>query len=127
VVAINRSDILTYLLDSLQQRYIDASDDPTVKSKKPLRVVVDNDTRWLSQLYMIRRALQLRDYFEQMVVKHKQTWERENKLKRGSGFRKGIKFPSICEPENQLDETDWKVLEIYAEFFTAFEDAVKTP
>jgi hypothetical protein len=64
VVAINRSDILTYLLDNLQQRDIDASDDPTVKSRKPLRIVVDNDTRWLSQLYMIRRSLQLRDYFE---------------------------------------------------------------
>jgi hAT family C-terminal dimerisation region len=126
VVAINRSDILTYLLDDIQQRDIDASDNPTVKSKKPIRVIVDNDTRWLSQLYMIRRGLQLRDYFEQMIVKHKQTWERENKLKRGPGFRKGIRYPSICEPENQLDETDWKVLEIFAELLTVFEDAVKT-
>lgn len=126
VVSINRSDMLTYLLDDLQQRDIDASNDSTVKSKKALRVVVDNDTRWLSQLYMIRRALQLRDYFEQLIVKHKQTWERENKLKRGSGFKKGVKYPSICEPENQLDETDWKVLEIFAEVLTVFEDAVKT-
>lgn len=75
---------------------------------------------------MIRRALQLRDYFEQIVVKQKQTWVRENKLKRGSEFRKGIKYLSICEPENQLDETDWKVLEIYAELLTAFEDTIET-
>lgn len=126
VAAINRSDILTYLLDNLQQRDIDASDEPTVKSKKPLRVVIDNDTRWLSQLYMIRRALQLREYFEQMIVKHKQTWERENRLKKAPGFRKGVKYPSICEPENQLDERDWKVLETFAEILTLFEDAVKT-
>ena len=126
VVTINNSDILTYLLDNLQQQDIDASKDITVKSKKPLRVVVDNDTRWLSQLYMIRRALLLRDYFEQMIVKHKQAWERENKLKRGPGFRKGVKYPSICEPQNQLDATDWRVLEILAEVLTVFEDAVKT-
>jgi hypothetical protein len=101
------SDILTYLLDILQQRDNDASDDPMAKSKKPLRVVVDNDTRWLSQLYMmINRALQLRDYFEQMVVKHKQTWERENKLKRGPGFRKSIKYPSICEPDREPTQRD---------------------
>jgi hypothetical protein len=126
VAAINRSDILTYLLDNLQLRDIDTSDEPTVKSKKPLRVVIDNDTRWLSQLYMIRRALQLREYFEQMIVKHKQTWERENRLKKAPGFRKGVKYPSICEPENQLDERDWKVLETFAEILTLFEDAVKT-
>jgi hypothetical protein len=39
-----------------------------------------------------------------MVVKHKQTWERENKLKREPGFRKAIKYLSICVPDNQLDE-----------------------
>jgi hypothetical protein len=126
VVTINRSDILTHLLDDIQQRDIDSSNDPTAKSKKPLRVIVDNDTRWLSQLYMIRRSLQLRDYLEQMIVKHKQTWERENKLKRGPGFRKGVRYPSICEPENQLDDTEWKVFETFAELLTVFEDAVKT-
>jgi hypothetical protein len=126
IIAVNRSDILTYLLRELQQADIDASTNAKVKSKKPLDVVVDNDTRWLSQLYMIRRALRLRGYFEQMILKHKQNWERENKSKRTGLVRKSATLPVICQLENQLTDKDWEVLEIFAELLTNFEDAVKT-
>lgn len=34
---------------------------------RPLKCVGDNDTRWLSQLYMIRRALKLRKYLERVL------------------------------------------------------------
>lgn len=33
------------------------------EGKKALKVVRDNDTRWLSQYYMIKRGLKLRKYF----------------------------------------------------------------
>jgi hypothetical protein len=54
-----------------------------------------------------------------MVVKHKQTWERENKLKRVPGFRKAIKYPSICVPENQLDEAIGKSSRYYSRHLNA--------
>lgn len=76
VVAIHRSDVLTTLLRSIQRLEFDASEDPRVRIRKPPHVVVDNETRWLSQLYMIRRALILRPYLEALVLKHKQAWEK---------------------------------------------------
>jgi len=48
VVDVHRSDRLTYLLKELQEYDISRSDDPKIRSKSPLSVVLDNDTRWLS-------------------------------------------------------------------------------
>ncbi|KAI8395983.1 hypothetical protein FOFC_21513, partial [Fusarium oxysporum] len=64
VVDIDRSDVLSYLLRGVQQADMDQSIDPRVRARKPLNIVVDNDTRWLSQLYMIRRAIKLRPYLD---------------------------------------------------------------
>nr|AAK16925.1 restless-like transposase [Fusarium breviconum] len=72
VVDIDRSNVLTYLLRGVQQADMDQSIDPRVRARKPLNIVVDNDTRWLSQLYMIRRAIKLRPYLDVMILKHKQ-------------------------------------------------------
>ncbi|OAQ58122.1 restless-like transposase [Pochonia chlamydosporia 170] len=76
VVDVDRSDRLTYLLKELQEYDISMSDDPKIRSKSPVSVVLDNDTRWLSQLYMIRRALRLRRYFELLVAKFR-IWDLE--------------------------------------------------
>lgn len=62
VTEIHRSDRLTYMLRDLQLDDINKASDQKLRTRKPLSVVVDNDTRWLSQLYMIRRALKLRPY-----------------------------------------------------------------
>jgi hypothetical protein len=53
VLWIHRSDLLTNLLRSLQLMAYSKSDDPTVRAKKPLDVITDVVTRWLSTLYMI--------------------------------------------------------------------------
>ncbi|KFA77852.1 hypothetical protein S40288_09764, partial [Stachybotrys chartarum IBT 40288] len=125
VVAIHRSDVLTTLLRSIQRLEFDASEDPRVRIRKPLNVVVDNETRWLSQLYMIRRALRLRPYLETLVLKHKQEWEKVNLLKRSKRLKASAIMPAICRDENKLNDKDWAVLGAFANILQSFEDAVK--
>ncbi|KAJ3454555.1 hypothetical protein MRS44_013155 [Fusarium solani] len=54
---IHRSDKLTYRLRALQEEFFQHSDSPKTRARKPLDVVRDNQTRWLSTLYMMRRGL----------------------------------------------------------------------
>ncbi|KAM4066195.1 hypothetical protein HRG_012061 [Hirsutella rhossiliensis] len=57
---IHRSDRLTYLLRSLQEKK-----DGT---KRPVDVVTDNMTRWLSHYKMMDRALLLREFLDDLVA-----------------------------------------------------------
>jgi hypothetical protein len=126
VVEVRRSDQLTYLLRSIQRSEFDMSSDPRIKAKKPLDLIIDNDTRWLSQLYMIRRALTLRPFVEQLVLKHRQQWEQDNRSRRTGNLRKSAKEPQICLEENLLTTNDWDVLDHLAKLLGFYEDAVKT-
>ncbi|KAM5529824.1 hAT family dimerization domain protein [Fusarium oxysporum f. sp. phaseoli] len=126
VVEVRRSDQLTYLLRSIQRSEFEMSLDPRIKARKPLDLVIDNDTRWLSQLYMIRRALTLRPFVEQLVLKHRQQWEQDNRSRRTGNLRKSAKEPQICLEENQLTTNDWDVLDHLARLLGFYEDAVKT-
>lgn len=76
-------------------------------------MAVDNETRWLSQFYMIRRALTLRPYLETLVLKHKQEWEKENTSKRSKRLKASAIMPTMCRDENKLDDKDWAVLEAF--------------
>lgn len=124
VVAIHRSDLLTGMLRSIQQEVFAKSSDPKLNARKPLDVILDNDTRWLSQLYMIRRALLLRDYIERLIAHHRIEFEQQHKTKRG-GLRKSLALPFICQPENQLSDKDWEVVEIFAQVLTYYEATIK--
>ncbi|KID81274.1 restless-like transposase [Metarhizium guizhouense ARSEF 977] len=126
VVDVRRSDQLTYLLRSIQRSEFDMSSDPRIRASQPVDLIIDNDTRWLSQLYMIRRAITLRPYLEQLILKHRQQWEQENRSKRTGSVRKSAKEPRICLEENQLTAHDWAVLEHLATLLGFYEDAVKT-
>ncbi|EFZ03316.2 HAT dimerization [Metarhizium robertsii ARSEF 23] len=97
-----------------------------IRARKPLDLVIDNDTRWLSQLYMLRRAITLRPYIEQLILKHRQQWEQDNRSKRSENLRKSAKVPRIWLEENQLTFHDWAVLEHLATLLGFYEDAVKT-
>ncbi|KAL6405385.1 restless-like transposase [Ilyonectria robusta] len=108
----------------LQQTAFDQSPDPKVKTKKPLDVVLDNDTRWLSQLYMIRRALQLRDYIELLIARYRVEFEQQHKTKRRT-TKQSAKLPYICEPEHQLSDRGWDVLGIFAQLLGYFECTIK--
>ncbi|OBS17487.1 hypothetical protein FPOA_26474 [Fusarium poae] len=86
---IHRSDSLTNLLRSLQLTVYSKSDDPVVRAKKPLDVIIDVVTRWLSTLYMIRRALLLKDFLEDLWYEQKSEWEglgREQTRGEGLGY-----------------------------------------
>jgi len=74
VVVIHKSDVLTQLLRKLQQDHFDRSTNPDGK-RKPKDTILDNLTRWLSQLYMIRRAIELRPFLEQLWENQHQEWE----------------------------------------------------
>ncbi|KAM3448456.1 hypothetical protein NHJ6243_010106 [Beauveria neobassiana] len=75
---------------------------------------------------MIRRALTLRPFLEQLILKHRQQWEQENRSKRTGGIRKSAKEPRICMEVNQLTSNDWVVLEHLAKLLGFYEDAVRT-
>ncbi|KAG6978931.1 hypothetical protein FOFC_18066 [Fusarium oxysporum] len=66
---IHRSDKLTYRLRALQEEFFQHSDNPKIRARKPVYVVRDNQTRWLSTLYMMRRGLLLRPFLEDLVEK----------------------------------------------------------
>jgi hypothetical protein len=126
VVDIHRSDRLTYLLRELQEYDISKSDDPKIRSRSPLSVVLENETRWLSQLYMIRRALKLRTYFQMLITKIRSQWEGENTSKKTGQLKKSAVCPPILRNENQLTANDWSVLQHFATILGYYEDAVKT-
>ncbi|KFA53236.1 hypothetical protein S40293_10087, partial [Stachybotrys chartarum IBT 40293] len=90
-----------------------------------LNEVVDNETRWLSQLYMIRRALRLRPYLETLVLKHKREWEKDNLSKRSKRLKASAIMPAICRDESKLNDKEWAVLRAFGNILQSFEDAVK--
>jgi hypothetical protein len=110
----------------IQDEKINALPADERRTQRSLHVVLDNDTRWLSQLFMIRRALKLRPYIELMIVEFKHEWEQENRSKRtGSVTQAAIqKIPRILKEENQLTANDWAVLEHLEEILTLFEAAL---
>lgn len=67
VVDVRKSDQLTHLLRSIERHEFDISPDATFRSRKPIDLIINNDTPWLSQLYIIRRAFRLRPFFEQLI------------------------------------------------------------
>ncbi|KAM4068002.1 restless-like transposase [Hirsutella rhossiliensis] len=124
VVSIHRSDLLTNMLRSIQREAFAKSSDPKLNTRKPMDVILDNDTRWLSQLYMIRRALLLRDNVERLIAHHRIEFEQQNKSKRG-GLRRPTRLPFICQPESQLTDKDWEVLEIFDQILTFYEATIR--
>ncbi|RYP07091.1 hypothetical protein DL764_002723 [Monosporascus ibericus] len=125
VVIIHRSDKLTNMLRAIQADQIAASSNPRIRAQKPLDVKLDNATRWLSHLYMIRRALALRPFLDMLIPRYRHEWEMEN-YTRGGRVRRGVAMPYILQAENQLTDHDWEVLKLTADILKYYEDAVKT-
>ncbi|KAM5527209.1 hAT family dimerization domain protein [Fusarium oxysporum f. sp. phaseoli] len=110
VVDVRISHRLIYLFKEVQRDEIDRAATLKLRSKKPLKLIIDNDTRWLSQLYMIRRALRLKTSIELLLIKYKAQWEDENKSKK----------------TGQLTDKDWEVLYHLEAILAVFETVVKT-
>jgi hypothetical protein len=120
VLVIHKSDRFTNELRQLQQDYFNSSEDPAIRAKKPVDVVLDNLTRWLSQLYMIRRALQLRPFLEDLWVKHHTEWKMDVR----KGKRKESDIPLHLRDESELTQKDWTVIQLFGEVLQDFEDAL---
>ncbi|WKT53885.1 Parallel beta-helix repeat [Fusarium oxysporum f. sp. vasinfectum] len=128
VVDVRISHRLIYLFKEVQRDEIDRAATLKLRSKKPLKLIIDNDTRWLSQLYMIRRALRLKTSIELLLVKYKAQWEDENRSEKTGQVTQAklAKKPRILRDENQLTDKDWEVLYHLEAILTVFETVVKT-
>jgi hypothetical protein len=122
VLWIHRSDLLTNLLRSLQLMAYSTSVDPTVRARKPLDVVTDVATRWLSTLYMIRRALLLKSFLEDLWYGQKSEWE--GLVLRGKKSRNEI--PLCLRDESKMDENDWIIISLFNEVLQNFEHVLIT-
>jgi hypothetical protein len=100
VVWVHRSDMLTNLLKQKQQDHFNASEDPEIQNQSPLEVILDNDTRWLSQYYMIQQALKLQPCYEEFMVKAKKLFQ---EVRKG---QTGIMLPACLEPKSFIDDND---------------------
>ncbi|KAJ0130882.1 RNA-directed DNA polymerase from mobile element jockey [Fusarium oxysporum f. sp. albedinis] len=111
VVWINRSNKATVILRRLQD------DDPDKNYPGTLDVVLDNCTRWLSQYYMIERAIKLRRYLEELVDITIQT-NRKLARSRSKVEKSRSSLPSCLEEDNVLTDADWEALNWFSNILT---------
>ncbi|KAJ6439017.1 putative AC transposase [Purpureocillium lavendulum] len=114
VVWVHRSTRATATLRKLQEEDQDKDYPGT------LDVVLDNSTRWLSQYYMIERALKLRRYLDEMIDI---TIQRSKKLARNrakSSHPRGS-FLRCLEGENMLTDADWDALSRLKDILAMFD------
>ncbi|KAG7423622.1 hypothetical protein Forpi1262_v015343 [Fusarium oxysporum f. sp. raphani] len=108
-VEVSRSDTWTDMLKKVQAVESQLSDDAQLKKHRPVGVVVDNATRWLSQFSMIERALVLRPFYNSFVQRASNEGEKVN-LTRAGNIKKGSKLPFFLKEENRMTPDDWHVL-----------------
>lgn len=94
---------------------------PKQKAVKPVR---DNATRWLSQHYMIKRALRLRMPMQIMLNDWRKEWNANNLNKNGKKMR-GSKVPDSLQPDAQLSANDWDTLQGLHDILAKYEKVVK--
>jgi hypothetical protein len=92
-----------------------------------LRLIINNETRWLSQLYMVRRAIQLKTYIKTLLIMVQKDWNKQNRSRSGIISKHKLnKLPRYLRAENQLNDRDWDVLQHLKSILTVFETVVKT-
>ncbi|KAM0742703.1 hypothetical protein ACQRIT_002880 [Beauveria bassiana] len=91
-----------------------AADDVEVGKQRPVDVVIDNDTGWLSQYYMIKRLLRLQPFYEEFIAKAKRIF------RDGRRGEVGRRFPPCLEESSFLTENDGAVLRNFDEILSDF-------
>ncbi|KAK5996238.1 Putative AC transposase-like protein [Cladobotryum mycophilum] len=112
VTWIRRSDSLTQSFLKLQEEW---NDKHPANRRKVLHLIQDNATRWLSQYYMIERALLRREVIEDLWDEQSKLWKRSKKKN----------IPFCLRPESQLTDDDWKILEKMRLILEDFERVLK--
>jgi hypothetical protein len=90
----------------------------------PVGVVTDNVTRWLSQYFMMERALQLQPFYETFIFEAKLHVDSQFRTTAGT-LKKGVKEPLFLHEENKLTANDWEVISVLKEILLDFELVVK--
>jgi hypothetical protein len=112
------------MLKKVQAVECQLSDDRQLKDHTPVGVVIDNATRWLSQLSMIERALVLRPFYNSFVQRASSEWNKSNLTKTGN-IKKGSKKPFFLQDENIITDDDWHVLQALHDILLDFQLVVK--
>ena len=86
--------------------------------------MTDNATRWLSQYFMIERALQLQPFYETFLFEAKLHVDLNLRTITGT-LKRGAKEPLFLSEENRLTANDWKVISTLKEILLDFELVVK--
>ncbi|KAK8120325.1 transposase-like protein [Apiospora kogelbergensis] len=121
---IDSSNTLTDMLDKIQAAHIATGETPRERSRQPLRVIKDNQTRWLGSLYMIRRAIRLRSHLDALKVKFQRQWEDESRGRNGV-VRASATLPAFLDEANWLTDTDWVAIGHIERLLTIYEDVLK--
>lgn len=111
-------------MKKVQQVETQLSDDPAIQTHDPVGVVVDNATRWLSQLAMIDRALVLQPFYDPFIQRVVSEWNKAN-LTKGGSARKGARMPFFLREENRITSSDWRVLQALRDILLDFQLVVK--
>jgi hypothetical protein len=69
VVDVRNVHRLSSLFEKIQERD---------RQQKSYRLILDSNIRWLSQLYMIRRALELKTSLRMLLLEAREEWNKEN-------------------------------------------------
>ena len=112
------------MLKKVQAIECQLSDDPELKKHTPVGVVIDNATRWLSQLSMIERALILRPFYNSFVQRALSEWNKHNLTKTGN-IRKGSKKLFFLQEENRMTDDNWHMLQALHDILLDFQLVVK--
>jgi hypothetical protein len=125
---IGGSDFYGAIFMEVQASYARAApaDDP-LKQHKALEWVLDNDTRWLSQYYMMERALVLEPFYEAFLEESFHQWKKYHARKGTTSPLKGAqhKLPRFLEDENRLTPDDWTVIRLLKKLLEDFEKVMR--
>jgi hypothetical protein len=117
VVWVNRSNKATAILRKLQD------EDPDKSYPGTLDVVLDNGTRWLSQYYMIERAIKLRRYLEELIDITIQS-SRKFQRPRSTRTQPPSQLPRCLEETNLLSDADWDALSWFRDILRMFDSCL---
>ncbi|KAM4061276.1 transposase-like protein [Hirsutella rhossiliensis] len=106
---IHQSDRLTYMLRDLQRK--------RDSTKKPVDVLTDNMTRWLSHYKMMDRALLLHDFLDDLVALEQFEYTRSRSKKKD--------MPACLRDSDLLTGNDWTVISHFRNILKHFENAIK--
>lgn len=111
---IHRSNRVTEMLREAQRQ------DSEKSWPGSLDVITDNNTRWLSQFYMMSRAIKLRPYIEAVISDVR--YEVSKPKRKGS---RQSPLPPCLEDDALLIEEDWQTIGYYHNLLRHFETCVK--